>query len=647
MIILMDVLNSGENRELQGKMNSLLIALFSLFVLFPSPFALLAQVSSGGLPLSFDQGLRGGIPEIKLAAPDFNALNNRDIEDEKQGLPRRVGIAVPAGIDVLKEAGKTVLPDGTTIWRLAITCENSLAMGLYFDDFQLAEGYRIFVYDVTYRDIKGSYTLLNNKPNRLFSTELVQGDRLIVEINADPGAEGQSYCRIADVSCLYRDCPEWLEKKGTADDCEVNINCPEGNSWQLQKHGVVRLYVRQSSGFFWCTGSLLNNTLEDNAPFLLTADHCAPEATAEDLAQWIFYFNYEAEACENPTAYPDPLSMTGGTRLAHANTIGSDFMLVRISDEIPSNYQPYFNGWSAENLGSPSGVTIHHPAGDLKKISTYTQPVQSSQWNGASGTHWMVYWSQTMTSWGVTEGGSSGAPLFDNSGLVIGALTGGQAACDPDGSGAGTGPDQPDFYGKFSYSWDQNGSEQDQQLKYWLDPVNSGVRRLNGKFAELTAAFQAGETLILAGSTVEFTNMSSGLPVLWEWTFEGGEPETWLGPEPVPVKYQHAGLFDVRLVVSDGTDYDTLLIRDLIQVVGKVYPNPTQGMVYLYIEEELPANIQVDVFNNLGQKIHQQNFPNQSYRLIPIDLSLYSSGIYTLRAEIKQRYVFARIMLKN
>ena len=142
-------------------------------------------------------------------------------------------------------------------------------------------------------------------------------------------------------------------------------------------------------------------------------------------------------------------------------------------------------------MPSPVGVTIHHPAGDIKKISTYTTPVESSQWSGTSGTHWQVYWSETETNWGVTEGGSSGAPLYDNTGKIIGALTGGQAACEPDGSGSGTGPDQPDYYGKFSYSWDQNGNDPSQQLKYWLDPINAGITSLPGKNASLTAAFQA------------------------------------------------------------------------------------------------------------------------------------------------------------
>jgi len=424
-------------------------------------------------------------------------------------------------------------------------------------------------------------------------------------------------------------------------------NCPEGNNWQYQKHGVSRIYLKYGNGFFWCTGSLLNNALQDNEPFLLTADHCAPIITPEELMQWVFYFNYEAPGCEKPTTTPVGNSMTGAVKLASANTDGSDFLLLRLADTVPLSYEPYFNGWTVENVSSPPGVTIHHPVGDIMKISTYTEPVESAPWFSTPGTHWRVYWTETETNWGVTEGGSSGAPLFDNTGKIIGTLTGGQAACEPNGAGSGTGPDKPDYYGKFSYSWDQNGNEPQQQLKYWLDPNNSGLTKLAGKFADLTAAFQASETLILIGGTVEFDNLSSGLPISWEWSFEGGNPATYYSSGPVEVTYPDPGRFDVSLVGSNGFVTNTLVLQDYIHVIGKVYPNPTNGKVNIYLDEELPANINIQVFSVLGQLVYQEEIDELTYSLVSIDLSPFSSGVYTVRIQVKQRFLFARVIVNH
>ena len=69
---------------------------------------------------------------------------------------------------------------------------------------------------------------------------------------------------------------------------------------------------------------------------------------------------------------------------------------------------------------------------------------------------------------GVTEPGSSGAPLFNSTHSVIGQLHGGNSSCDnPTGS---------DWYGKLSLSWTGNGNTYSRRrLIDWLDPYNTGV----------------------------------------------------------------------------------------------------------------------------------------------------------------------------
>jgi hypothetical protein len=625
---------------------------FKIFILLLtcSPLPLFPQISQGGMPDSFSNSPLAEIPEVSLPVPAFDIIRAEDDEAEKQGLPRRVGIAVRADIDVIRDGKFDILPDGTHIWRVSVSCNSALAMSLCFDDFRLTEGYRLFVYDRSKKVILGAYTLFNNKENHLFSTELIPGDNMVLEIDAGPGITSLPSCLVSEISYVYRDLPGFVGNRSTADDCEVNINCPEGDNWQNQKRGVAKIYVKYGAGFYWCTGSLLNNTLNNHIPYFLTADHCAPDVTPEELSEWIFYFNYEAPSCVNPTVNPTPNSLNGAVKLANANTSGSDFLLLRFDNEVPEIYEPYFNGWNNEDQPSTNGVTIHHPAGDIKKISTYTVPLQSTQWSGTPGTHWLVYWSETESGWGVTEGGSSGSPLFNNEGRIIGALTGGMASCDTSGSGSGTGLDQPDYYGKFAYSWDQNGSDSSRQLKYWLDPFNSGVTSLTGVNANLTAAFLANETLLLIGDIVKYSNLSSGVPVTWEWTFEGGEPSSSFLEDPPEIKYMSGGMFDTRLVVSDGINYDTLLLKDYIHVVGKVFPNPVSDIVYIYIDAELPALVNAEVFNIIGQKVLEKEITDQDIRfgrLVALDLSHLSSGTYIVRLQVKDRFIFAKVMVSR
>ena len=83
--------------------------------------------------------------------------------------------------------------------------------------------------------------------------------------------------------------------------------------------------------------------------------------------------------------------------------------------------------------------------------------------------------------------------------------------------------------------------------------------------ASMQALFTADATEICTENTVEFSDASSGQPTSWEWTFEGGQPETSIMQNPT-VMYYNTGTFDVTLIVSDGEESDTLTIENFITV---------------------------------------------------------------------------------
>ncbi len=84
------------------------------------------------------------------------------------------------------------------------------------------------------------------------------------------------------------------------------------------------------------------------------------------------------------------------------------------------------------------------------------------------------------------------------------------------------------------------------------------------------ADFQADLTLIPVGSSINFSDLSTGEPTSWEWTFEGGVPSTFIGKVPPAVYYNSSGLYDVQLIVENIDDSDTLTKADYIEVVD--YP---------------------------------------------------------------------------
>jgi len=452
---------------------------------------LLAQLSFGGEPDSFEyKDLSVDFQTINIQPPDMEVLAEEDLENDEFSYPRRFAKLIPVSYNLENSGTWEKLPNGAEVWRLRLCSEDALAISLYFSDFYLPKGSELYLYDDEKIQLKGAYTHENNHSSKLFATELLIGEAITIELYVPYDVIGKPSLQISEFGYAYRFVPQYDSSKGfgSSDFCEINTVCsPEGDEWQDEKKGVVRIQVRVSGSGFWCSGSLVNNAKQDLTPYVLTADHCAFQfahyATPDDLNQWLFYFDYESATCSNPQYEPELKSLVGATKIAQGGnrgSTGSDFYLVLLNNSsIPSSYNPYFNGWNIIDIASTSGVTIHHPEGDIRKISTYTTPLVSYDFmtNGLMA-HWKVFWAETPNNWAVTEPGSSGSPIFDGEGRIVGTLTGGYAACESTGP---WGPDKPDFYGKFSWHWQSNGNADTAQLKPWLDPENTGITVLDGK----------------------------------------------------------------------------------------------------------------------------------------------------------------------
>jgi len=71
------------------------------------------------------------------------------------------------------------------------------------------------------------------------------------------------------------------------------------------------------------------------------------------------------------------------------------------------------------------------------------------------------------------------------------------------------------------------------------------------------AEFSGSPTSLTAGNTVNFTDLSTGYPTAWAWTFEGGSPESSTLKNPVNIRYNTAGTYAVTLVVTNSAGTDT------------------------------------------------------------------------------------------
>lgn len=456
-----------------------LLAVCLLFV----PFSLLAQTDFRPCPASL-LGLTGSA--VELPALDVEAAWLRADKEAAEGGKHLYGIVQTGAVDLSPEGGGTE-------HVMAVHVGNAQGVALHFDDFHLPAGAELWVTDEDGTWQEGPYDFRDNDDHGRIATGDVPGEWAVLRLQVPAALSEAVRLNIEGAAALFRDVDG---ARGGSQPCEVDVACPEIQGWECQRDATVRLSIIENGGSYLCSGAMVNTTALDCRQYMLTALHCASNADDDDFALLKVYYNYERPECGEGNGLLNR-RRTGVIRLADSDDIqgsnfqGSDFLLVEVEDAIPTSWPVYFAGWDASGSGSGEGVGIHHPSGDVKKISTYTQNTSSISL-GDFGSHWRVYWVETVTEHGVTEGGSSGSHLFNEEGLSIGTLSAGLSACTNGGAGAGTGPNQPDYYGKMSFHWDDNPNPADEKLELWLDPENTGQTVLHGAYPDLEETVPCG-----------------------------------------------------------------------------------------------------------------------------------------------------------
>ncbi len=383
-------------------------------------------------------------------------------------IPLRVGFRfetdlAPAGAGTWEDLG-----EGDRLWRLRLRSAGALWLVAGFDSFRLQDGGALWIYAARGATVLGPFTASDVRDHGELWTPPIEGDEIVLELYWPAARRGEMpRLHLGTVSHGYRPFgtigrAAWLDRAGKAVDgigdsgsCNIDVNCPLGADWQDEKRGVVILLTAYGTSF--CTGSMINDTAGDCKPYVLTASHCRADTSTT------YGFNFERSDCgSGDPGAPTTYMISGGVVRGNYGT--SDFTLLEMSALPPESFGFYLNGWSRDPNPAPQSWVIHHPSGDVKKISHDDDPlVEGVNW-GTS--HWRVENYEE----GTTEGGSSGSPLFDPAGRIVGQLHGGTASCDSI---------TWDEYGKVAASW-MGGGTPETRLSDWLDPLATGAVTWDG-----------------------------------------------------------------------------------------------------------------------------------------------------------------------
>ncbi len=373
------------------------------------------------------------------------------------------------------------LADGSRLWRVQVRASGATDLRLGFGRYALPRGATLHVIGAN-GYYQGPYTAADATADQ-FRAPVVPGDTATVELRVPSGVTlAADALELTSVGAGFRDLFGRKQAKdsgpGASGPCNVDVVCPLGQPYadEIRAVGYYEFQAADDSQYYICSGTLVADVPHDRRNWFLTAAHCM--STASETASMVVYWNYQSTRCDLLAAPPGGFlndNQQGAT--LRATRADVDVTLVELSQGPDPAWNLYYAGWDATGATPPGTIGIHHPSGDVKKITAGPAPtsVPNCIADSPSG---ITHWQTGPYTQGTTEGGSSGSGLFVVAGnggghdrLLIGTLSGGAAAC------SATSPGSPnndvDCYGKFSVAW--NGPAAGSRLRDWLDPAGTGA----------------------------------------------------------------------------------------------------------------------------------------------------------------------------
>ncbi|MEO0339691.1 MAG: serine protease, partial [Bacteroidota bacterium] len=447
-----------------------------------------SPTSLANQPLGFNV-----VPKFTIQKWDNDSLREAELGRRSDNPGRSPRFAQVTEVNVSTQShGQWIKQNNETwVWRLTLESKEAYSLNLGFTDFYLPPSAQLLIHGVNPKSTYGPFTPADNEVHNALWTPVIPGDALILELQISDQEKSNLRLQLRFINHDYmgfgKSPVSTLRQVGAAlGDCHVDVVCDEETGWPqvdqfraaIQSVGILSI-----DGERTCTGYLVNNSQQDCTPYFITAAHCEIDRT--QARSMVVYWNFQNSYCRQINSFENGQSGNGELTVFNtgafllASSEASDFILLRLDDPVPEAANAYFAGWdNRQEIDQGLFTSIHHPLTEEKRISFSEAPVYAGKWGEGTtafpdGDHLIIpRWTI-----GTTEDGSSGGPLLNEEGLVVGQLHGGRASCDNN---------DYDAFGRFANAW-SDGSTAESRLMDWLDPQSEGLERLEGRWANLCA----------------------------------------------------------------------------------------------------------------------------------------------------------------
>lgn len=540
--------------------------LIFFIIIFVSKFQIFAQVETNYFPeknalesLNLPkQGLLKPSKVIKLPEIDNKQMLAEEASSDKIG-PYHFGKGVDYNIQI-KNSEWQEIPGGR-LWSAKVSSPGAVSLNFILKDVALGKDSELYISNEEGTILYGPVREQNIPKSGRFMTDIIPGDNAIFTVYEYNESIGQSNLEIVKIVHGYKSVSSMAwGNLGGSESCNNNINCFPAFDQESDAVALVLL----ANGEELCSGSLLMSQDQSFRPYFLSAFHCVDSnlnggidnAEENDAENWLFKFQYKMTSCGGNSA---TLGVTYNGADLRAAWQPTDFVLMELSDSPIGNPELSWLGWNRTGTTPTNGVSIHHPSGDVMKISIDNHAFFTSNWGGLNN-HWLLNFDD-----GVVEHGSSGSPLLDQNNRVVGQLHGNQNY-----TSALPYCSQPRAeYGRFNVSWNGGGTAAT-RLRNWLDPCNTGVTTTN---TNRSPVITGAERLCTSGDTYTLTNLPGGASIVWS-TSSNISLNSPQGANPANFAHNgtgSSGWIEASVTLPNGCGNNIIIRRDIPVGVPTLY----------------------------------------------------------------------------